>query len=123
MCRPEVQSFLIQLPGLLHHTVSSFPSHVGGSSSLADVEVRWGERVKNPYIKNALSDLSQKPSALMSSLALSSVFAVRSWKCFIVELLQDGFQAIVVAHLSEKFSSQITNLIVTVDGKSSSVAA
>ena len=31
--------------------------------------------------KNALSDLSQKPSALTSSLALSSVFAVCSWKC------------------------------------------
>ena len=42
---------------------------------------------------------------------------------FIVQLLQAGFQASIVAHLSEKLSSQIANPIVTMDGKSSSVAA
>ena len=58
-------------------------------------------------------------SALRYHLYLLSV----QLEVFIVELLQAGFQANIVAHLSEKLSSQITNFIVTVDGKSSSVAA
>ena len=57
-----------------HMHVFSLVSAVAGGKGL--VLVGWCKRVENPYDIEGTLSLFQKLSAFMSSLALSSVFAV-----------------------------------------------